>query len=67
MVTWGAFAAFTSAGAIGLEAESCCTTGSRTVCQKLQFQPYVASPALKQPELLPPKKVSALAPFRIAS
>ena len=32
-----------------------------------QFQPYVASLPLKQFVLLPPKKVRALAPFRIAS
>ena len=67
VVTCGALAALTSAGAIALEAESCFTSGSRTLCQNDQFHPYVASLPLKQLTLLPPKKVSALAPFTIAS
>ena len=67
VLTCGALAALTSAGAIALEAESCFTSGSTTLCQNDQFQPYVASLPLKQFVLLPPKKVRALAPFRIAS
>jgi hypothetical protein len=39
LATWLLVSAFTSAGSMALEGDSSCTSGLRTLCQKVQFQP----------------------------